>query len=159
MQISRLTRADVTRLRPLRLRALRDSPSAFSTTYEAALAWPDEAWARQLAELVTFVAVEAERDVGMVRCAPHEDLPAAAALLSMWVAPEARGRGAGSALVDAVVGWAREGGFHRVVLDVVDDNAAAISLYARHGFEPTGVTAALPPPRAHVREHQRARAL
>ncbi len=74
----------------------------------------------------------------------------------MWVAPQQRGRGLGGAIVDAVVAWARAEGHSRLLLGVGDDNAAAIALYASRGFEPTGVTSTLPPPREHILEHERA---
>ena len=82
-----------------------------------------------------------------------------AGLFAMWVAPEARGQGAGDLLVQAVVDWAAAAGFQRVVLEVGNNNLTAIALYQRHGFEPTGLTAALPEPRSHIREHELARQL
>ena len=72
----------------------------------------------------------------------------------MWVAPEARRQGLGSALVDAVVDWARSRGWTRVLLDVGETNTAAAALYARKGFRPNGRLGTLPPPREHVREIQ-----
>ncbi len=155
MNIERLTPDEGTRLRAIRLRALRDAPDAFGTTFEEAEPWPAEVWRRQLEELATFVAVMAGQDVGLVRGAAHDEEPDSAQLISMWVAPEARGKGASDALIDAVVAWARGEGFRRLLLDVVDDNAAAVALYARRGFVPTGVVSALPAPREHIREHQR----
>jgi ribosomal protein S18 acetylase RimI-like enzyme len=59
-------------------------------------------------------------------------------LISMWVAPFARGRGVGDALVHAVVSWAEEQQAKRVILAVRNDNAHAIALYARHGFADSG---------------------
>jgi ribosomal protein S18 acetylase RimI-like enzyme len=56
----------------------------------------------------------------------------------MWVAPEARGRGVGDALIDAVLGWARSEKADRVGLDVREGNAPAIRLYERHGFIDVG---------------------
>ena len=55
----------------------------------------------------------------------------------MWVAPEARGRWLGRALVESVIDWA---GGRRVQLDVTDDERArgAAALYRSLGFEPTG---------------------
>lgn len=147
------------RLRALRLAALADAPDAFGGTLAEAMVRTEEEWQRQLTLLPTFVAVEDGRDVGMVRTARHPELADTGELLSLWVAPAARGRGVGDALVAAVLEWAREGALRRVVLEVGDDNAAAIGLYARSGFTPTGETGSLPPPRTHIREHQRVRAL
>ncbi len=73
----------------------------------------------------------------------------------MWVAPEARATGAGAALIDAVVEWARSKGFVKLLLDVGDDNEPAIALYARKGFESSGEVSTLRHPREHIREHQR----
>ncbi|MDC0668038.1 GNAT family N-acetyltransferase [Nannocystis radixulma] len=157
--IVRLGAHEVDRLRTLRLAALRDAPDAFGSTLAEAAARSAADWQRQLVDLATFVAVDAGRDVGMVRSARHPDEPTTGELLSLWVTPTARGRGVGAALVDAVVDWAGAEALHRLVLDVGDHNAAAIALYARKGFMPTGVTGTLPPPRTHVREHQRAREL
>jgi GNAT superfamily N-acetyltransferase len=154
--IQRLRPDESDRLRSIRLRALREAPEAFATTFAEACERPSTDWGQQLVALANFVAVLEGRDVGLVRGAPFEGRTGAAILLSMWVAPEARGRGAGEGLIHAVAEWARARGFERLLLDVADDNAKAIALYARMGFEPTGATGALPPPREHVREHERA---
>lgn len=59
-------------------------------------------------------------------------------LISMWVAPFARGRGVGDALIQAIVPWAEKQHADRLVLSVRNDNARAIALYARHGFIDAG---------------------
>jgi ribosomal protein S18 acetylase RimI-like enzyme len=146
---------DGARLRSIRLRALQNAPDAFGTTYEEASQYPDDMWIRQVVELPTFIAVDNERDVGMVRCARDGQKPDTASLISMWVAPEARRRHIGGTLIDLVVAWARSNGVSRVVLDVADANVPAVTLYASKGFAPTGNTGSLPPPREHIREHQR----
>ena len=56
----------------------------------------------------------------------------------VWVAPEHRGRGVGQALLGAVIAWARESGVRQISLDVTCSNTAAMRLYARAGFLPTG---------------------
>ncbi len=155
MEIQRLTPGEAKRLRAIRLRALSNAPDAFGSTFEETAARPPKSWPKQLAELATFVVVLDGYDVGMVRGIRYEGKPGAAILLSMWVAPAVRGKGVGEALIDAVVDWARSEGFVHLLLDVADENAPAVALYARKGFKPTGETSTLPPPREHIREHQR----
>ena len=155
MRVERLTLDEAPRLRAIRLRALADAPEAFGATLEEATARTAETWAQQMRELPSFVAVEGGLDVGVVRCEPDETRADTATLISMWVAPDARRSGVGDALIDAAIDWARANGVNRLLLYVVDDNAPAIALYARKGFQPTGEVATLPPPREHIREHQR----
>ena len=143
------------RLRSIRLRALQDAPDAFGSTFEEALARTPDVWNEQVMTLPTFVAVADGRDLAMVRCARHRTDVDTAWLLSMWVAPEARRKGIGSELVDLIIGWARENGIRRVFLDVADLNAPAIALYDAKGFRATGKAGSMPPPREHIREHQR----
>lgn len=152
--IERLTPADGARLRAIRLRSLQDAPEAFATTWEEAAGWSLEIWDRHLTERPTFVATARGSDYGLVRGARHEQVKDTAYIISMWVAPEARRQGTGSALVDAIVEWARAQGVMRVFLDVGELNAPAIALYTRKGFVPTGQRSTLPPPRDHVRQIQ-----
>lgn len=158
MQIERMGRGDWERVRTLRLRALRDAPDAFARTHAEEAAQPPAFWRDRLASPVaaTFLAVTSDADVGVAVGAPFPERDGAAGLFAMWVAPEARGRGVGDELVDAVIDWARQAGYTRVVLDVGDTNVAAIRLYRRKGFERTGRTGTLPEPRAHILEHERA---
>jgi ribosomal protein S18 acetylase RimI-like enzyme len=146
------------RVRAIRLRALADAPDAFGTTYEEEVATTPEAWRERLGRTsrTTFVAADGARDVGLIMGGEYDGLPRAAGLYAMWVAPGARGRGIGGALVDAVVDWARRERRSHVLLDVGDANLAAIRLYESRGFRATGVTGVVSPTRPHVLEHQRA---
>jgi len=158
MEIERLACSEWSRLKRVRLAALRDAPQAFGTTLEVAQEWPDDVWREQVKDLPTFVAKIDEIDVGIARgeaSVTNTD----AHLISMWVSPTARGRRVGEQLVEAVAGWARDAGFTRLLLNVADDNSAAIALYERLRFQPTGETSAFAPPRAHITEHRRARML
>jgi GNAT superfamily N-acetyltransferase len=150
--IERLSRGDGPRLRAIRLRALADAPDAFGSTLAESERRSAEDWEAQIDALPTFVWREGDADVGMVRGAPHDVDPEAAYLISMWVAPEARGRGVGGALIAEVIAWARGRELRRLVLDVGEHNAPARRLYERAGFVPTGATGALPPPRDHLPE-------
>ena len=134
--------------------ALTDAPDAFGTTLEEAEARAPESWDDQLTQLATFVATASGCDMGLVRGAPPDHLTDTGYLLSMWVAPEARRQGIGSALVDAVVDWARAQGLSYLLLDVAERNAPAMALYLQKGFVPNGAFGTLPPPREHIREIQ-----
>ncbi|MEO0915100.1 MAG: GNAT family N-acetyltransferase [Pseudomonadota bacterium] len=150
---------EAARFRALRLAALRDAPDAFGTTLAEAEALSDAEWGAALMRSATFVASRDGRDCGLLRGWPGSDGAGTARLISFWVAPDARGRGVGLALVERLVVWARGEGVRRLLLDVTDENAGAIALYARAGFRPTGRKGALPPPRAHILEHEMARDL
>jgi len=152
--IVQLGPGDGERLRAIRLRALRDAPDAFATTLEEAAARPADSWDRQLEQLATFVATDGDCDLGLVRGALHDRVRDTGHLISMWVAPEARRQGVGSALIDAVVHWARTRGLSRLLLDVVETNTSAIAAYTRKDFVPNGEVGTFPPPRHHVREIQ-----
>jgi GNAT superfamily N-acetyltransferase len=57
----------------------------------------------------------------------------------MYVTPEARGRGVGRALMDAVIAWAREQGVEQLHLSVTVGNGPAERLYSACGFVSYGV--------------------
>ncbi len=134
-------------LRAFRLRALADAPMAFGSTLAREAAFTDELWRERAergasgADSVTFVA-EREGEwlgiaTGLTRDPDVPDDPRPE-LVAMFVAPEARGRGVGTALVGAVVDWARERGARGVALWVTGTNTAAVALYTRSGFRATG---------------------
>ena len=55
--------------------------------------------------------------------------------LAIAVVPNARGKGVGTALLEALLREARATGYPAVSLSVDRANAGAIELYGRHGFE------------------------
>ncbi|MFC3383249.1 GNAT family N-acetyltransferase [Couchioplanes azureus] len=59
-------------------------------------------------------------------------------LISMYVAPQGRGRGVGDHLVRMVEQWARRAGAETLRLAVVEGNEQAQALYRRCGFGDTG---------------------
>ncbi len=146
---------DGQRNKAIRLRALAADPDAFGSVLAEAQKLSDGIWQQRLArtDMATFVATTADHiDVGLIVGAPYDN---EVGLFSMWVAPEVRKGGVGGALVDAVIEWARAAGHHQLILDVADNNRAAVALYASRGFVPNGKIGMLPPPREHITEHQR----
>jgi ribosomal protein S18 acetylase RimI-like enzyme len=135
-------------LRDLRLRALRDSPGAFGSTYEREERMreaSDWQWWITGTEGVTTVRTYAiqqdEVFVGMATGMVETGQPHTAYLFGMWVEPDCRRRRLGVALLEAVSEWALESQCHEVVLRVVDGNDSASNFYRRQGF----VTTSAPP--------------
>jgi ribosomal protein S18 acetylase RimI-like enzyme len=149
--IRRVTPGEWRSLRALRLEALKDSPQAFSTTYAASDALPDEAWQAQATRVATdpsaalYVAVDAADPtgpwLGMAGAEPLRDVPATAHVHSVYVTPPHRGRtGPATALVTAAVAFAEAHlDVDHLSLGVHETNLHAQAFYARLGFEPTGL--------------------
>lgn len=130
--INTLTESDWRQWRALRLRALQDAPSAFGSRYEDWKEAPDERWRQrfQNPRMLNLIAVLDGTPVGMVGGMLGERIE----LISMWVAPEARGAGVADALIRAVETWTAPRA-SELWLSVMPGNATAIATYARNGFE------------------------
>ena len=145
-RVRRIAPGEGETLRAIRLRALADVPLAFGSTHAREAAYPPERW-RDWAEASSagggqafFFAVDgiSGEPVGLASGVIWEADRETAHLYAMWVAAEARGSGAGAALVDAVVAWAAEHGALRVRTEVTVGNDGAARLYERAGFGDTG---------------------
>ena len=120
--------------RRLRLAALLDSPSAFSSTYEETVARDDAQWrAWPSRGGAIFGAWLADEPIGMVGIGSAQDADTAD-LFAMWVAPDARGSGAADVLIRAAIEWAVGKKLASVRLEVAPGNARAERVYVRHGF-------------------------
>ena len=149
--IRRIKASEGALLRDVRLRALRDSPSAFAMTYEDEAAHGNEHWMARAASVsaggdsTTIVALRADDTIGMVAGYHPDPAHHVVELVSMWTAPTIRRRGVGRRLIDALVLWAaEEASAHTVELWVTASNEEALALYAATGFALTGARAPLP---------------
>jgi ribosomal protein S18 acetylase RimI-like enzyme len=135
-------------LRELRLRALRDSPDAFSPLAEDVAREADDYWQRGARAFATggqaslLVAEHEGRAVGLVSATAAGGTGYIGA---MWIEPAARGTGLGRALLDAACAALRARGCARLTLTVTETNAAAIALYESAGFALTGESKPLRP--------------
>ena len=74
----------------------------------------------------------------------YQEVPGVVELISMFVRSQARGRGVGEALIDAVIGWGRARDATSVHLWVTETNKNARLLYERCGFTATAERQPLP---------------
>jgi GNAT superfamily N-acetyltransferase len=147
--------------RALRLRALLDAPDAFGSTLAEEECRTDEDWAWRLnlgATLGRDRPLVAEADgaaAGLAWARLDAGDASLVNLFQMWVAPEARGRGVATALLEAATGWARARGARALQLGVVCGNDAARRLYEHAGFRSVGEPEAQRPGSSRMEQRMR----
>jgi ribosomal protein S18 acetylase RimI-like enzyme len=138
--------ADWQAWRDIRLQALRDAPDAFSSVYADQVRLGEDHWRQRVSGGGLFLAyvpeVSASEPAGMA--GGYQEVPGVVELISMFVRSQARGRGVGEALIDAVIGWGRARDATSVHLWVTETNKNARLLYERCGFIVTAERQPLP---------------
>jgi ribosomal protein S18 acetylase RimI-like enzyme len=147
----------------VRLRALQDSPGAFGGTFAQEVAFTDADWVSRAAKWsgecgVGYLASEQGRYCGIAGAYLDGRDPSTVHLISMWVAPEARRSGIGSALIAAIEKWAKVRGGRTLRLLASGNNATAIEFYQRVGFAMTGRSEPYPNDPAVI-EHEMAKSI
>ena len=144
--VRRATEADAEAYRDIRLEALQAHPEAFSAAYEVEAARSLDVWQTRLrsharSDSMLAFAQLGDRLVGLTGIFRGASAKTrhSAMIFSVYVRPEARGRGVGRQLIQACLAWAAEQGITVVKLAVVTTNTAAISLYAACGFQVYGI--------------------
>ncbi|QCR44781.1 hypothetical protein C1N91_15800 [Curtobacterium sp. SGAir0471] len=147
IDLRRVTADDWALWRPVRLAALADAPQAFGSRLEDWQGAPEHRWRTRLSlpRAVDLLAVEGDVPVGMASGVPDPDDPALAEVISMWIAPDARGRGTVALLVDAIAESLVAQGVERLELSVMPDNGRARRAYERIGFTATDTPGGLLP--------------
>ncbi len=126
----------------VRLRALKDMPTAFSSTFDEEAKLSDDDWITRAAQWsgkssVTYLAIEGSLTCGIASAYLDKQDHVQAHLASMWVAPTERRRGIGRMLVNAVMEWARARRVKTLRLIVTSNNQSAIRFYQDLGFAMT----------------------
>ena len=135
-------------LRRARLRALKDCPSAFLSSYVIESAWGEDQWRDTFGDATWVVARDGSRIVGMAHSLLVADRPADERHIEcVWVDPRHRRVGVLKAMLGFLFGaepdvrtwmvWAIEG-------HIVDDATSSRDVYERLGFYWTGERQLLP---------------
>jgi RimJ/RimL family protein N-acetyltransferase len=140
MEIRRLRSGEASLYREVRLKALRESPEAYASTYESAIERSFESWEKQAestcagSDRATFVVLSHDAPVGLAALYRSEDSPAEGQLFQVWISPESRGKAAAAGLMDAVFNWAGRHGFRKIHAQVLATNIRALRFYQNYGF-------------------------
>ena len=149
MQIRELTKNDASEYRTLRLRALKEYPTVFSSSYEVERDWSLDRFADRLSE------ASGSRDSFMLGCFAGDKLVGSLGffryegtkllhigrIVAVHIAAEQQGNGYGRAMVAAALERARRiPGLSIIQLTATTTNEHAKSLYASFGFEICGTT-------------------
>ena len=132
-EIRELERSEWRILRDIRLRALRDSPHAFTSHYDCEVQLPEHAWRRRCDRGRWVVAHHGDEAIGMTGLVDG-DPGEPRHLEGIWVAAQHRRRQVFSRLLDRVIEIARLDGLDWLPLWVLEDNAVAMAAYVRRGF-------------------------
>jgi len=134
------TADDVHVWRALRLDGIARHPQAFIVTAEEAAAVPVEEDEVRLSQGDRFLAFWDAAPVGLIGL-NRNSMPRMAhrgEVGPLYVVPNARGQGVADGLLSAVIEAAQGLGVWQLELSVYVENAPAIALYQRHGFELAG---------------------
>ena len=138
VDIRLLAPADWQVLRATRLRALSESPQAFTSHLNFELRWSEREWRQRFDAATSVVAIERGDVIGIAGLVGGQQPQEARHLESIWVAPTHRHRGVFRSLLNTVAEIGRRTGLTDLMLWVLEDNMVAQRVYARLGFVPTG---------------------
>jgi RimJ/RimL family protein N-acetyltransferase len=140
IQTRRLTPADASLFRDIRLEGLRCSPEAFGSTFEAENAQPLTFFSERLCGSASFGVFHDSELVGIAGLLIREGQKEAhkGLLVGMYVRPSARKAGVGRRLVETILEFAGDR-VELIQLSVVSDNEQARRLYERLGFLEYGI--------------------
>ncbi len=151
VDVRAVTVDDWPQLRTIRLEALRDTPNAYSTTYDEAVAFPDSLWIERATASVagvdqlTVLGFGGDKVVslaiGLLR-EQHDAL--VTVVVSVYVTPSVRGTGTADRMFPLIHAWGEARGSSQASLWVEETNDRAIGFYERLGYTMTLDRARIP---------------
>lgn len=141
IEIISLKPEDWKQYRDLRLRALKEDPQAFGSTYEDSVKYSDEYWQQRLEDTLnknTQWLVFARLNgvlVGMVGAFAEKE-PDNAHVIAVYVTPDARGKGISKMLMKELLARIKTNeNIKKITVDVNPEQGAAYNLYKNSGFQ------------------------
>lgn len=139
--VRRATSRDWEIVKGIRLESVSVSPDAFGSSVSDIEAITLQEWHIRLDSGAWFILDADSAPRGMCRLGAYRYRGVRElGLYSMYVSPELRGTGAAHQLLSVAETWAKQNGFARIFLDVVEGNSRAEAFYVREGFRFTGDT-------------------
>lgn len=140
-EIVELTPDDWQELKTLRIESAQNAPRAFGDAVESMRSMTEENWRGMFTTGRYFAARENGKLVGVV-CMVRERESGAdhiVSVYSLYVTPEARRSGVGTALLERVLTEVQDGRTRKLRLRVDAKDDGAIALYRNMGFTDVGV--------------------
>jgi ribosomal protein S18 acetylase RimI-like enzyme len=143
-----ITMCNADLFKQIRLRALKEDPLAFGSTYARESQFTEADWSLRINRWsgetgIGFLAMDGNAPCGIAGVLLDQLTPRAE-LVSMWTAPTHRKQGVGRRLVEEITRWTSQRKVPQLHLMVTSNNAAAHAFYQRLNFTPTGRTIPYP---------------
>lgn len=140
-EIISLSPEDWQQYRDLRLRALKEEPQAYGSTYEDNAKRPDEFWRERIEDTLNkntqwlVFARSGGTLVGMAGAFAEKE-PDNAQVVAVYVVPEARGKGISKLLMQELLTRIKTNEkVKKITVDVNPQQVAAFNLYKNSGFQ------------------------
>lgn len=133
-----LERSEWEKYKACRLTALKESPHAFAADYDTEAAYGEDLWQERMARSTRVIAEKGNESVGILSLRANDDIyENALEAFGLWVAPDERGAGVATSLMDFATSYAAGKGHGSMVYWVGTDNGRAVAFASSYGFRPT----------------------
>lgn len=135
IQFQKATTTDASRLRKIRLAALKDAPYAYGAKYEVDKDKPISFWAESLELSNWFFASVDEEDIGLIGVEKAGvDRLSDCWIFGWWIAEQYRGKGIVKLMLEEIDKFCIENNWLHQGLGVWAENQRAVAAYQKLGF-------------------------